>query len=293
MLAVVTGATGCIGRNLVDALLVNGWSVVALHRGRHLSRLAGLDIELRPCNLHNSRSVSLAMPNRPDAVFHVAANLSHYKADYQQQWRDNVLGTRNMVAAAIAKKARRFVLTSTGAVQSTVKSGYVTTKQQAEREVCGIDSLILRPPIVFGRFDWNNYSQLFRQRFLVAPPGDGTFCDARDVASAHIEERVGIHEIGGHRTTWLDLFQRIARLTGQRAPTRAVRLWVLMAAAYLTAWQQRPLLTPDLVRLFSCGPTKSSSGGQHSLDEMLADCWQWLAVDGGLPSPLPPPAARM
>lgn len=274
--AVVTGATGCIGRNLVDVLLADRWDVIALHRrSSDITRLAGLPLELRTVNLHNRRSVLAAVPKRPDAVFHCAANLSHHKADYQAQWKDNVLATRNMVAASITRKARRFILTSTGAVTGPSKGGYATTKRQAEGEVGGIEHAILRLPIVIGRYDWNNYSRLFRMRLPFALPGYVSVLDARDAAAAHLPA-TGLQEIGGHRTTWLDLFQRIARCSGVKPPTHTLPRWWLLVAAYAMSVQRRPILTPDLVRLLDCGPSAAATPGARSINEMLADCYKWL-----------------
>lgn len=260
MLAVVTGATGCIGRNLVDVLKAEGWRIRAWKRAE--------------VDLHNPHAVLRAMPRRPAAVFHCAANLSHHKIDAGEQWRDNVLATRNLVAASTAKKAGRFVLVSTGAVTGNNLSGYVATKRQAELEAEG--HTIVRLPIVIGRYDRRNYAQLFRMPLPVAFPGSGEFCDARDAARAIFSAKDSC-EVGGHVTTWLDLFQRIARLTGRRPPTHAARRWALLAYAYATAWQRRPLLTPDLVRLFDCGAS-GQPPGPHTIDDMLEDCWQWLTT---------------
>jgi len=44
-----------------------------------------------------------------DAVFPYAANVSHWSANNAQQTLDNVAGTRNMVATALRRKARRFI----------------------------------------------------------------------------------------------------------------------------------------------------------------------------------------
>lgn len=296
-IAVVTGATGCIGRNLVNELLDDEWRVIVLHRASSkVSRLDGKNVELRCCDLYSPKSVWDAMPSRADCVFHVAANLSHWRGDADRQWKDNVLATRNLVAAARGKKAKRFVFTSTGATKGNVNSGYVRTKREAETEIVGIDAVILQPAVVIGPYDWNNYSTLFtRDMRGIVFPGEMEFCHAQDVARAHIRayER-GVtgerYELHGERATWLDVFQRIARLSNAPVPQRATPKWALygLAAAmegfaYLT--RTIPPLTVELVQLI-CASDITAESETHkafnvlgyksrSLDDALRDCWEW------------------
>src|SRR5215472_6735018 len=144
--AYVTGGTGCVGRNIINELLRDQWTVIAIHRkSSDLSRLAGLNIELREVDIHDFNSVKSSIPEGTDAVFHAAANVSHWPLQEKEQWKDNVLGTRNLVRAAIEKKVGRFIFTSTaataeyeGCAQSEaarIPSQYVRTKWLAELEV--------------------------------------------------------------------------------------------------------------------------------------------------------------
>lgn len=302
--AVVTGGTGCVGRNLINELLWRGWRVVVLHRASsQISRLAGLGVDLRACDLHSWESVRDAMPYDADCVFHVAANTSHWRHDEAEQWDDNVLGTRNVAQAAVAKRAKRFVFTSTGAADTSSLNPYARSKGFAEREVAasGIDAVILRPAIVIGAYDYNSYSQIFtamqRGRRLVLP-GAIEFCHAKDVAKAHIrayEVGHGTYTLGGQMHTWLRVFRKIARLVGVKPPERETPLWALYAiagaaecSAYLTG--RKPLLTADLVRLLAAGgstPADDAAKAKRDLgyesaplDCMLRDCYQWLLGEG-------------
>lgn len=324
-IAVVTGATGCVGRNLVDALLHDDWHVVALHRATSdVSRLAGLPIELRQCDLHSRNSTLAALPRRVHCLFHVAGNTSYWRLDAERQWRDNVLATRNLLYAARTKRARRFVYTSTGATRAYAQlgasdlgrlglSGYVRTKRLAEIEVerAGLDAVVLRPGVVIGPYDWNSYSQIFSAiqdgmlRGLVLPGGT-EFCHARDVARAHVNaadrgESGAAYTLGGPIATWLEVFQKIARLVGVAPPTRATPLWAVRVLAHGWEWmsyltRRKPLLTPQLVALFDhSGATdwaevkkaKADLGyGSASLDAMLLDCYRWLVGEGRLRAPI-------
>jgi len=115
--AFVTGATGFLGLNVVDVLLAEGWSVVALHRptsrAKTVERLRARGVTLAEGALDDRGSLVRGIPDGCDAVFHVAGNTNMWSRADAEQTRDNVDGTRNVVDAALEKKARRFIPTST------------------------------------------------------------------------------------------------------------------------------------------------------------------------------------
>jgi nucleoside-diphosphate-sugar epimerase len=59
----ITGATGFLGLNVVDALLAKGWRVVALHRARtNVSRLQERGVSLAEGALDDRMSLERAIP---------------------------------------------------------------------------------------------------------------------------------------------------------------------------------------------------------------------------------------
>ncbi len=312
--ACVTGATGCVGRNLVDELLSEGWEVIVLHRkSSDLSKLDGCDVKFIEADLADLDSVRQALPQGIDAVFHAAGNVSHWSGDREQQWVDNVIGTRNLAQAAREAGVKRFIFSSTGAVSfwyQGINSGYVNSKKFAEDEVlraveAGLDAVILRLPIVIGKYDYNNYSQIFKQlikdRVFPSFPGMMAFAHAGDIAQGHIQafekgECGKTFRFDGVRTTWFDVFQRIKSITS--ASCRVVQLpvfaftivaWVMQCMSYFT--KREPLLTPELIMLVngsegtrgdlidvSNRDDNAARLGYRSrpLDEALKDCYEWL-----------------
>ena len=74
MRVMVTGATGFVGRHVVDALLARGHSVVAV--ARDVNRARALSwfkrVEFLQCDIHTDFSALLRVETQPDAIIHLA-----------------------------------------------------------------------------------------------------------------------------------------------------------------------------------------------------------------------------
>ena len=188
--AFVTGATGCIGSALVSKLANDSWRIVALVRDRkragHLPKI----VELVEADLSNCQRMVEAMRNC-QIVFHLAAKVHAVPETSPEEFeRDNVAGTRNLVAAAIENHIERFVFFSTVAVYgesdemtdeiSLVKptTDYGKSKLEAERIALAVSELkttVLRLPVVYGARDRGTVAKLVeaiqQNRYLIV--GDG------------------------------------------------------------------------------------------------------------------------
>lgn len=282
--AVVTGGTGFVGSHLVRLLRERDWQVVALHRpGGDTTALRALGAEPREAVLHDEEALLAAMPEKPDAVFHVAGNTSMWRRQNREQYRDNVLGTRAMVSAALQRGAGRFVQTSSisawgiqhGTIDENTPQGaaddwisYNRTKYLAEEEVRrgieqGLDAVIINPCGIIGAGDRHNWSQMVslvdRGRLPGVPPGSGSFCHVIEVARAHISAwekgRSGANYIlAGVEASFLDMAQTIGRLLDKPAPRRPLPAPLIRLAGriypLLSAFTGRePDLTPEKVAL--------------------------------------------
>jgi nucleoside-diphosphate-sugar epimerase len=288
-LAFVTGGTGFVGQHLVARLAADGWDVVALYRpGADTRPLRAAGVTLRAGRLTEAAEVLATMPERPDAVFHVAGSTSLWRGDAAEQTRVNVAGTRHVVDAALARGARRLVHTSSIAAYGTLAyraAGfdeatpsdaarhwvcYLRTKWLGEQEVRrgaerGLEVVLLNPANVLGPGDRHNWSQLFA--LLVAgklpgvPPGRGSWCDVREVAAAHVAAaargRPGENYLlGGVDASYADVTAMAAELTGVRAP-RPLPAWALRAVGRVNQWgsaltRRAPDVTPEAAFL-ACG----------------------------------------
>ncbi len=118
----VTGGAGFIGSNLVDALLARGDSVTVVDdlstgRRENLDGALSAGATLVELDIREREKVAeLAREVRPETIFHLAAQIDVRKsvADPAFDASINVGGTANMLDAARAADARRFVFISTG-----------------------------------------------------------------------------------------------------------------------------------------------------------------------------------
>jgi UDP-glucose 4-epimerase len=178
MRSLVTGGAGFIGSNLVDALLERGDEVIViddLSTGRRENVAGALERGARVLEADVRDAVGMreiAEDVRPDRVFHLAAQIDVRKSAAQPAFdaQINVIGTINMLEAARAAGARRFVNTSTGGAiygegqvipapedhPAAPEAPYGMSKQAAEgycelfRRLYGVSTVSLRLANVYG-----------------------------------------------------------------------------------------------------------------------------------------------
>ncbi len=273
----VTGATGFLGANLVRLLLDQGFSVRALVRPQSdLSNLAGLPIETVTGSLTDP-DLAKTM-NGCRYCFHVAALYSLWQRNRPDLHLANVLGTRNVLAAAKQAGIERTVYTSSVAAigvrgdgqladetyqspPETLISDYKKSKYWAEQEAfqaaqSGQNVVIVNPSTPIGPRDikptpTGDIILRFLRRQMPAYVDTGlNLIDVRDVAQGHLlalhhgktaaRDRGGINRyILGHQNTSLkQLLDLLSEITGLPAPKTTVPLWLPLGVA----WTEEKLL---------------------------------------------------
>jgi len=278
--AFVTGATGFLGLNLIEKLTSQNWEVIGFHLpGVDLNFLSGFAVGKIAGDLNNYESLVNAIPMEVDAVFHIAGNTSMWSKNNEQQYRDNVIGTQNIVNAAIEKKARRFIYTSSIAAYGyhkdpvsentcsnamTCNMNYNKTKYLAEQIVKeavkkGLFAVILNPINVVGPYDVNNWTKQFIKpvyydKLVAIPPGKAMWCHVKDVVNAHIQavdfgEKGENYLLGGVEASFKEVVNEIERYLGKALSTKVKTKLFLRLLTYLLTIKscidgKEPMLTP-------------------------------------------------
>lgn len=286
MRAFVTGGTGFIGANLVRLLLENGYSVKALVRPKSsLDNLKGLDIDVVTGDLNDPDLPQLMQGSQ--VLFHVAAHYSLWQSDEKILYESNVLGTRQVLAAARKAKIDRTVYTSSVAAIGVGKNGepvdethqtpveqlvgyYKKSKYWAEQEAIkavkmGQDVVIVNPTAPIGAFDikptpTGDIILRFLRRQMPAYVDTGlNFVDVLDVAGGHIlaleKGKTGHRYIlGNENLSFKALLTLLEEITGLKAPQNTVPLWLPLTVAWvdeciLTRFGKSPSVPLDGVRM--------------------------------------------
>lgn len=268
----VTGGTGFVGANLVRLLLQEGYPVRVLVRPHsHLDNLQGLAVERVQGDL-----TDLDLSEKIKGcqfLFHVAAHYSLWQADKDKLYQANVIGTRNILAAAQQAGIERTVYTSSVAAIGVQASGvptdetyqspveklvgdYKKSKYYAEQEALqaaanGQDIVIVNPSSPIGPWDvkptpTGDIILRFLRRQMPFYLDTGlNFIDVRDVAWGHLlaleKGKKGDRYILGNQNLSLKaILDQLADLTGLSAPQNSLPPWI----PYSVAWVDEKILAP-------------------------------------------------
>ena len=270
----VTGASGFIGWHVARVLIERGLSVRALLRNG--SRVDGLDVEPITGDLRDAASLDRAAAGC-GLVFHVAADYRLWARNPGELYRSNVDGTRNLLSAARHAGVERVVYTSTvGCIGmphgelgdettpvtlAAMTGDYKRSKFQAEQVAlefarAGLPVVVVNPTAPIGDHDvkptpTGKIVLDFLKGDMPAFIDTGlNVVDVRDVAQGHwlACERGKVGEryiLGAENLTLAEILQKLARLTGRKAPTVRLPYAVALAAgACSTAWANLTGIAP-------------------------------------------------
>lgn len=287
MKALVTGATGIVGANLVRELLAHGYSVRVLVRpGPPRRALLGLPVEVAPGDVLDPASLVAACAGMT-VVFHAAARFAYGASTRAELDRVAVDGTRNLMSAAAQARVRRVVLTASSVVFGSSSqpeprtesspltpedaSAYALSKVRQLRlaesaaEELGLELVAVCPTLAIGAWDYGlSQSNAILVKYLNDPlrstwSGGCNIAAAADIAAAHrLAAERGVpgtsYLAGGENVLWRDLHAAISDVCHSYGPL----VTASHTGAYLTAvWSElvtrgtetSPVLTRDEVRM--------------------------------------------
>lgn len=251
MRILITGASGFVGRALCEAALAHGYEVRGVFRGS-----AGFQagMECVAVGTIDGQTDWQAALRGIDVVIHLAARV-HIKhksaADPMEAFREvNVAGTENLAQQASRARVKRLVyvssigvngLSSKGEARFTEQdvaaphSDYAVSKWEAEltlqavAEKCGLEIVVIRPPLVYGPGAPGNFHSLMKAVALCMPLPlasvhnlrdliyVGNLVDALLVSAAHRNAAGETYLVcDGEAVSTPDLIRRLAVAMGVR-----------------------------------------------------------------------------
>ena len=282
--AFVTGATGFLGKHLLNELDAQGWQITAIHRNILPQELTQMAVNWVQASLDDVVALQNAMPAEPFVIFHLAADTTQWKPNYPRQTRTNVDGTRNVLEAARNNRVQRMIHVSSIAAfgphdtvinektpSIALQSGrnYAVTKWQAEEMVRNavangdIEAVIINPCHILGPGDTQNWIQIFKavkeDKLPGIPPAWGNFGYVTEMAKAMVtaadKGQIGENYLlGGPHVAFLHVIQEAQRQLGKPVSKKASPPWLfklvepaMRLASMVTG--KEPQLTPDKVKL--------------------------------------------
>lgn len=167
----ITGATGFLGKYLVELFYNKGFEVLASGRNKRVGQKLIKDrVDFIACDLSDASACHTLVNNNIDYVVHAAA-LSSAWGTYADFYKSNVVATENLIHACECHKVGRLVFISSPSVYTATKdqfdlkeedapptnnmNNYIKTKLMAEKKVKeankrGLYTVVLRPRGLFG-----------------------------------------------------------------------------------------------------------------------------------------------
>jgi dihydroflavonol-4-reductase len=285
--SLVTGATGFIGSAVARTLLRRGYRVRALARPNSDRRnLANLSVEIAEGSLEDAASLARAVAGCR-YVYHVAADYRIWVPDPASMFRANVVGTRDLLTAALEAGVERVVYTSSVATLGLVPEGsadeetpssvedmigpYKRSKFEAEEVVRGLAQerglpvVIVNPSTPLGPGDIKPTPtgriilQAARGQMPAYVDTGLNIVHVDDVAEGHLvaaeKGRIGQRYIlGGENMSLAEILAEVAQAVGIRPPRLRLPHSVLFPVAVGAELAARvtgrePFLTLDGVRM--------------------------------------------
>ena len=305
MKILLTGATGFVGSAVMRHLATEYSDIRVLIRDtsnrQHLNKY---DLDIRSGDLRDIRSLEAAV-DECDVVIHTAADYRIWTPNPNDMMDSNVLGTKNIMTAAMKAGVKRIIYTSSVAALGTTndqtaanertpstldeKIGpYKKSKFLAEAEVLkmnqeqGLPVIIVNPSAPMGPGDIKPTPtgqlviQAARGKIPIYVESGLNVVHVDDVAKGHLlalrhGKEGEKYILGGENLSFLEILTSISELSGRRPPRIKLPHKLILPIAYVTEYfaklfpGKEPFLNVDGVRMSMKSMYYSS---QKAIDEL-------------------------
>jgi NADH dehydrogenase len=275
MRILVTGATGFVGREVVQELLIRGHAVRALVRKGSEKRLRNFDkrVEFFPGDCLHPETLAPAAAGC-DAIIHLVGIIREFPGRGVTFERVHVQATRNVVDAGLAAGVRRLLHMSALGARPEPADPYHVTNFRADEYVMasGLTYTIFRPSVIYGPQDRsiNLFVRQIQRLSFFPVIGDGqyqlqpvpvdTVAQALTLALELPQSENRIYDVGGpDPLTFDEIIDTIAAVVGRRIRKIHQPVWAMNFAARLCGRFRWFPLTPGQLRMLlegsTCDPT--------------------------------------
>jgi dihydroflavonol-4-reductase len=306
-IALVTGATGLLGSNLVRELAEKGVTIRALARSKEKAekQFGSLGLEIAVGDINDPKTFVDRLPG-VDIVFHTAAYFrDNYKGGkhWDQLYTTNVVGTANLLQACYQAGIRRFTHISSTAVLrgrpgeaadetafrlESEADDYQRSKILSDQEVLkflethpDFWAALVLPGWMHGPGDSGPTSagqtvlDFLHRKLPGIPPGSFSVVDVRDVAEAAIRvgekgKRGERYLAAGRAVTMGELLNDLEKVSGIPAPRNKIPLAAVYLIGALGELRARITQQPVLIS-WAAVQLLISDAGRHNYDHRKSE----------------------
>lgn len=302
---VVTGATGHLGNNLVDRLLLAGDGTVTVFAmpDENVGMFAGKAVEIRYGNVLDCNFLESNI-RAGDVVFHLAGIVDISAGDKSAVYKVNIEGTENVLKTCLKKGVSKFVYTSSvhviepaegnqpmteptrfdadKIVGDYAKSKTAATARVFEYAKMGLPAVVVYPSGIVGPQDYKTSSMgtllldIANGKLKISLKGAGyNFVDVRDCANgvylAALRGKVGEgYLLSGNCVSISQIMRCVKRRLGKRARVREVSIGLAkrfapMLERHALRRGKKPLFTAYSLYTVTCNANFSCRKAEEEL----------------------------
>ncbi len=242
----VTGATGFLGKSIVEELKKNGHQIVILVRNNN--KLTDIHKETEIINGSLNDDISDKLINI-DAVIHNAAKTPGADFNYARReetkkdfFESNVKGTKNLIQICKKNGIKKIIYISSHAVSNPIINDDYYTKSKHEAEILitqsSLDWKIIRPSGIYGINDyWIQLLNYYKEKKILILPGNGKviidYIYVNDLAAQIYNLLVNnesIHQkylAAGERISYYDFLKLIKEIFQYKLVILNIPLWII------------------------------------------------------------------